>query len=345
MSQHEESEEVVDYVVHITSLRDMKLLAFSLLKGVVDLLRASDATIITYSYSGKILNSLSYAGEDYSIQHGSNDVPEHYIKACETLRSSKNTSRIKIGNTNTFAKPLFSNREFQQYLIFTLATELSSNHANMLSGFFSIYSNFLSLLKESQTDELTGLANRKTFDSAISSVFKERPLCVSDIENERRLPYTHTTKNSRYWLAIVDIDNFKFINDNYGHLYGDEILILMAQLIRENFRHEDLQFRFGGEEFVILLHAESRDVCETVLERFRLSVASHAFPNQQNITVSIGVVEFKKDVFHVTSIDYADQALYNSKSKGKNRVTYFEDMVAEGTASIPDVEGGKVELF
>jgi diguanylate cyclase (GGDEF)-like protein len=98
-------------------------------------------------------------------------------------------------------------------------------------------------------------------------------------------------------LAIIDIDNFKSVNDNFGHLYGDEILIQLAQIIRSSFRDEDLKFRFGGEEFVILLKASSIEACKHTLERFRQNVASQDFPTVGQVTVSIGSVQFTQDQF------------------------------------------------
>lgn len=213
----------------------------------------------------------------------------------------------------------------------------------MLSGILNIYNNFLALLNDSQTDELTGLANRKTFDSAITKVFDIPAVSAEKVDNERGQG-THEG-NSPFWLAIMDIDNFKGINDQYGHLYGDEILIHVAQVIKNSFRYEDLQFRFGGEEFVVLLQAEDRERCEEVLERFRRSVEEYPFPNQQKVTISVGAVEFIKGVFHVTPIDYADQALYYSKNNGRNKVTFYEEMLASGEVLSKEIEEGDIELF
>ncbi len=216
----------------------------------------------------------------------------------------------------------------------------------ILSGILSIYNNFFTLLNESQTDELTGLANRKTFDSAISKVFDSLPIPFEEIDNERRkIDETPQVNQELYWLAIVDIDHFKLVNDRFGHLYGDEILIHLAQIIRSSFRQEDLQFRFGGEEFVILLTAENYKSCAEILERFRRNVEEYSFPNVNDITVSIGVTEFKRGTFHVTSIDHADQALYYSKAHGRNKTTFFEDMLSRGDVKANVIEEGDIDLF
>lgn len=130
------------------------------------------------------------------------------------------------------------------------------------------------------------------------------------------------------WLVIIDIDHFKNINDRFGHIYA-EILIHLAKVLRKSFRHEDFKFRFGGEEFVILLSAEGRDACKEVLDRFRRQISDVIFPGDTNLTVSIGGVELKQSASPVTSLDYAVKALYHSKESGRDRLTFFEDMLKD----------------
>lgn len=253
---------------------------------------------------------------------------------------------LKSANGYTVINVLQHDRKSEQYLVIDLANPLEKSQSYFLSGILSIYVNFTALLEESQTDELTGLANRKTFESSIANVFDEQIVSSDKIQNDRRLVVNkENAKDLRYWLVIIDIDHFKQVNDNFGHLYGDEILIKIAQLIRASFRHEDLKFRFGGEEFVVLLSIPDRAGCEYVLEKFRARVEATRFPNIEKLTVSLGVVEFKKGTFHVTSIDCADQALYYSKDNGRNKITYFEDMLASGAAKLAEIEGGDVDLF
>lgn len=85
--------------------------------------------------------------------------------------------------------------------------------------------------------------------------------------------------------------------------------------------------------------------CIQTLDRFRCNVEEYSFPSVDKITVSIGATEFKRGTFHVTSIDYADQALYRSKHQGKNQITFFEDMVSQGVAKETEIEGGDVDFF
>src|SRR5690606_7167176 len=122
---------------------------------------------------------------------------------------------------------------------------------HMLEGILCVYRNYQSLLDYSERDSLTGLLNRKTFDEKFSRLLTQSQ-CESALEPgvERR---QHTAEGVGNWLAVVDIDHFKRVNDRFGHLYGDEVLILVANLLRQSFHSQDRVFRFGGEEFVVLL--------------------------------------------------------------------------------------------
>lgn len=146
-----------------------------------------------------------------------------------------------------------------------------------------------------QRDALTGLRNRKTFDDVILRLFAGG----ADSAAEQGV-----------WLGIVDIDHFKRVNDTFGHLYGDEVLLLVAQLMQRAFRQDDLLFRFGGEEFVIVLRGLDRDTAVHLFERFRLAVAEHLFPQVGQVTLSTGIVELTHGRLISEMLDEADKALY-----------------------------------
>ncbi len=168
-----------------------------------------------------------------------------------------------------------------------------------------IFGNQLSILHERDKDGLTGLYNRNYYNK-VSLLIN-----YSDIE-ENVKKYTH--------LAIIDIDFFKKVNDVYGHLIGDEVLINFASLIKTLFRREDSKIRYGGEEFCILLKEIGNDEAYDVIERFRSAVETHKFPRIGHMTVSIGYSEILKvdDPFSV--YDKADKALYYAKDNGRNQV-------------------------
>lgn len=335
---------IVEHIAHFTSQRDQELLSLSLLQSVNSMLSSLLSTIITMDKKGNVLSTIAYDGGNCNIYKSEKMIDKSVIEACERMSDSGvEESNFKTANGHQIIRSIYHNRKIEQFLVIELDERFSKVQTYVLSGILNIYNNFLALLNDSQTDELTGLANRKTFDSSISKVFETPSLQGEAIDIERR--ENNAISDKHYWLAIIDIDNFKEVNDNYGHLYGDEILIHVAQLIKSSFRYEDLQFRFGGEEFVVLIQADNKQQCTTVLDRFRESVQNYSFPDNHPITVSIGAVEFTRNVFHVTSIDYADQALYFSKNNGRNKLTFFEDMLCAGKVTKQVIDGGEVELF
>jgi diguanylate cyclase (GGDEF)-like protein len=166
-----------------------------------------------------------------------------------------------------------------------------NNHINLLN-------------KEIRLDGLTGLANRKTFDLTLQEWLEED------------IPFA---------LILLDIDYFKKINDEQGHLIGDEVLIHMASQILAYSRSEDLCFRYGGEEFGILVKHGNVQIAEQMAERLREAIAVTVSPAGSPIFVSIGIsLSTPGFVDAKDIIEMADKALYQSKARGRNRTTVYE---------------------
>ena len=206
-------------------------------------------------------------------------------------------------------------------------TPFTAEALYMVSGIVSVYRNFQNLLDYSERDSLTGLLNRKTFDDQLA-----RMLHATDVDPvmpglaERRGQHGAEAQ----WLAVVDVDHFKTVNDRFGHLYGDEVLILIANLLQSSFRTQDRVFRFGGEEFVVLLRSTTLENARRIIERFRLDVESHQFPQVGQVTVSIGFTAVSAADSPVVTLGHADQALYFAKANGRNRVCHYEALVDGG---------------
>ncbi len=166
-----------------------------------------------------------------------------------------------------------------------------------------------SKLKElANTDQLTQLPNRRNIEEKIRYQYK-----VS-----RR-------KKRKFSFMMIDIDDFKQVNDRYGHLAGDFILKEIAKIIKRNIRDQDTPSRWGGEEFLILLPECNARRCATIAERIRKAVYDHSFIYRNmviKLTVSIGVSEHDFRYPNPRKyIERADRAMYISKAKGKNMVT------------------------
>lgn len=157
-------------------------------------------------------------------------------------------------------------------------------------------------------DDLTGLFNSRQFYRHISQ------------EVERSNRYFRSLS-----LILMDVDNFKSLNDNYGHLCGDEILAGMGTIIKSAIRRQDTAYRYAGDEFTIILPETEMKKAVAVAERVRQMVESEAHlfssPCRLNVTVSIGVVEYLTDEEIKSFVHRADSAMYAAKRKGRNKIS------------------------
>jgi diguanylate cyclase (GGDEF)-like protein len=189
-----------------------------------------------------------------------------------------------------------------------------------------IYENMQSLLDYGEKDTLTELLNRKTFDSAFWRAAQAQESSRDPSMDERRAKIPEGS----YWLAVLDIDHFKHVNDNFGHLIGDEVLLLLARHMRSSFRLHDQLYRFGGEEFVVLMRCTSHADAEAALERFRLQIAQHEFPKVKHITISSGFTPLYENDTPSAAFDRADKAVYYAKGHGRNQVCSYTLLVQTG---------------
>ncbi len=162
----------------------------------------------------------------------------------------------------------------------------------------------------SVTDSLTELYNSRRFYEELQ------------VEVERAERYGHPLS-----LLLLDIDNFKHFNDTYGHLEGDEVLIRLGQVVQRCLRKTDSAYRFGGEEFTIILPDTAGDAATVLAERIREEFANEKFqpadsPEPARETVSIGVAQYRPEEEARAFIKRADHNMYGAKEQGKNRICY-----------------------
>ncbi len=159
------------------------------------------------------------------------------------------------------------------------------------------------------TDSLTGIANRRIFLESLGSAisFAQR----------------HQTPLS---IIMADLDDFKSINDNFGHSAGDQVLQAFAALLMERSRHEDLVARWGGEEFIMMLPSTGANEAIVFGERSRRRLQEITFLDSEiRLTASFGVSAYQPGETSTSLIERADQALYEAKRLGKNQVIILED--------------------
>ena len=152
------------------------------------------------------------------------------------------------------------------------------------------------------TDHLTGLHNRQSIDQ------------LWEREIQRSVRYGDV-----FSILLIDIDHFKRVNDNYGHLVGDELLFQFAQLLREVSRDTDHIGRWGGEEFIVLIPNTNLSSAVLMAEKIRETIDSFSFTTVGRITVSIGIATYRNGMNQDDLFSVADAALYRAKAQGRNR--------------------------
>lgn len=205
---------------------------------------------------------------------------------------------------------------------------LDEQYFAILKGLYAVYARQTHLLDAKERDSLTHLLNRQSLDQTLSQ--------VQHYYQENR-----HTGDSASWLAVLDIDRFKQINDTYGHIFGDEILIHFANILQQHMRFSDFLFRFGGEEFIVILNQINAKGAELAFERLRKAVEQFEFPSG-SVTVSIGYSVINPDKAQEIVLEEADKAVYRAKNTGRNCVVNYADIAAELAPCVCD---GDVELF
>ena len=348
-------ESIIKHLMEITGHRDHDLLNISVISALSELTHASRARVLDILQVGekvfvKAQITIDHGKLAASEEHLVHLIPEVPIEQFPQLAAGLNQHQNVIeyvaenGDRSVWL-PIWMNEKVNVCLEIFNPASFTDNTKEVMSGILVVYRNFQNLLDYSERDSLTGLLNRKTFDDNFSkilrtSVQKQLSEEVEQPDVERR----RDDKEKQHWLAVLDIDHFKRVNDTFGHLYGDEVLILVANLMRSSFRPSDKLFRFGGEEFVILLRSTTKQDAHMIFERFRENVARYPFPQVGTVTISIGFAHIDPFEPAVGIIGRADQALYYAKSKGRNRICHYEDLVESGMLHIEHSQDS-VEFF
>lgn len=175
----------------------------------------------------------------------------------------------------------------------------------ILVSIFLYYRSKEQMYKMTYYDKLTNVYNRNKLYEYIQN----------EIERNKRY-------DTDFSIIMFDIDYFKRINDNYGHITGDSVLKEISDLVKNNIRIIDSLFRFGGDEFIILLPNTKLDNAEKVAEKIRVGIINKKYFAEvvENITLSLGVTQYKNDQTSEQLIKRADDMLYKAKEKGRNKV-------------------------
>jgi diguanylate cyclase len=231
----------------------------------------------------------------------------------QRIELSSNNNKILSNEIALLNSAMGDKANFEQQ-IFKIQQAQIEQLASMLNHMDKEAQNYHSQLLEQKLinmqDSLTKLPNRKALEKKFESSFRQAKL-----------------SNQSLWVVVADIDNFKEINDNYGHSAGDKTLQVIASSLGKSLRDSEFIARYGGEEFVFLIPNITAATINNVLNRVRERIQSIPFKfkdQKVQITISLGATRVKPtDKNRQASFDRADKALYQAKNQGRNRVILY----------------------
>ncbi len=342
-------EELLNSVIKITKTRDVNSLEYSLVTTLQEFIQCQEIAVYKdlQDFGRKVIECSLVLHHENAGQYQWHDT--HIVESPESelLSCLQSACIITVQNNNgiehrwlpisIFDKPVVA--------IKVVSNHLSSSQQVLLNAFCRIYENYLTILHENERDKLTGLLNRQTFERKFKRLLEKQVMNQKahnrDNNNRKRQPESYS------WLAMVDIDHFKQVNDNYGHVCGDEVLLILAQQMRGFFRASDLMFRFGGEEFVLIFEPCKQEDINEKMQAFMGHVRNTHFPFVKTLTVSVGMARISPYDFPISVLENADKALYYAKNNGRDQLHFFDDLVQSGAIS-PDnanQDEGNIDLF
>lgn len=357
--------DLVDHVAALTEHRDREALDIGLVQTFVVLLKplrvavygiATDANDqrwlpLAVMSSGRAAETFSPLHADFRLLEPLQAVP--YRWECLSTRLHVEVQQPG-GEPGTFVTCLPLSSEFSTEVAGVLEihsrARLSPQDHDDARRLLRVYRNMQNMFTYSERDALTGLLNRKSFEDTFYKSLREEALpSVDEAQSlpaggSAAIPMRRVESGEAFWLAMVDVDHFKQVNDKYGHQIGDEVLILVARILKNTFRGYDRIYRFGGEEFVILLRCPDHETAVQALERFRVAMQNYPFPQVGHITASIGLSEIRSSDTPEGACERADLAVYHAKRTGRNRVCSHSELEQKGLLQA-DVKVGGVELF
>ncbi len=216
------------------------------------------------------------------------------------LKAARNTCSVLI---SILLFIIYLQTNFVYLLSIAATTSLTSALVYVI--FLSYRRKHQELISLATIDPLTSAGNRRALGNKLNDL----------IASQQR-------ENYDMCLILIDLDNFKEINDVHGHAMGDNILVILSDLLRNNIRILDSLYRYGGDEFIIMPVNMNLKTTLHIADNIRVIVEKYNFPKNIQITLSIGVAKYKKDDTPESWISRADKSLYKAKSEGRNKVFF-----------------------
>lgn len=319
---------LLETIVAITEQRDQHSLELSLLASLREMLDPAHAFFLEIAGSGA-------ARKVYPSRHEEVEIDEAVVQLARDM-SEHDFRSIKTPRMAYILAVTESGKDGGRRVLLVGMPGWSDDSERMLVGMVRVYQNFMKLMSDSEKDTLTGLQNRRKLESYLAALLAARigGHRLSDQREQGRGEY----------LAVLDLDKFKRINDTFGHLIGDEVLLTFANLLRASLREVDRAFRYGGEEFIVVVNDVNDEQAAMVMDRIRSNVEKHVFPQVGQVTVSIGYTLIHQQDLPPRIIEEADKALYYAKENGRNQVRDYRALLAQGIVEDAHHDGS-IELF
>jgi len=329
---------VLSKLITLTNERDLVSLEILLTESLLELISPNniDLANTVKIYHAKDLNKQIFTTKDSDR----NPEGEHLSPALKSALTTCFTTGVyclyEEKNKQSLSLYPLKNAKAETVSVIVIQALIADPQLSQtIAMVLHVYQNFAGLIRDNEHDTLTGLLNRKTFDSKVNKV-----MSLMHQAKGRK----NDTADTHYFITLFDIDHFKKVNDVYGHLIGDEVLLLFSQMMTETFREKDMLFRYGGEEFVGIFEcAEPIDIL-LALERFRKKVAAFNFPQVGNVTVSIGYSKILHFDTPIQMVERADCALYFAKNNGRNCTHHYENLLETGQLK-EQIIASDVEFF
>ncbi len=335
----------------MTAIRDTYLVEQSLLRTLGPLIGVLATSFYRIDEHGRVIRALYHSrsveqkGDTRSIlEHieevtNAKEIPDAVLNLFDSVRMLGKSCSKRLETDLLICYPVYGKGELLACFVFQREREVTPVEDAIIHGVLEVFTNYFDLLDTSQRDQLTGLLNRHSLEANLDRLWN---LISARLHN----PGANTLRANApetYWLGVLDIDHFKEVNDRYGHIIGDEILIMITRLLQASLRQSDLLYRYGGEEFVAVIGVNDLASATQAFERARKKIEQFKFPQVGHVTISGGFCSADPAVLPKEVLNRADSSLYAAKAAGRNRICFYDDLVRDGILKEP--ETGSIELY
>ena len=355
---------LIDHLIALTDHRDRDHLELTLSKALIAMLpidrvvlarvvsedsvrRWLDIASLDARGGGKIVDPLRV---DFATLHPIEDNKDR-------LRCIQGRTEVEVawagenGPRITYL-PLFNDARNSEEGVVEVhsGTPLTPEQTQTIAAMLHVFRNMYNLLAYSDRDALTGLLNRKALDDTFYSAVLEELEAGQDARSQALAAPVAAGQERRhrvppnYWLGTVSVDSFTALSDQYGHLIGEEVLLLVARILNNTFRTYDRIYRFGGDQFAVLMHCPDEALVLAAFERFRANMEKFNFPQVGRVTACAGFTRVGPDDSPSTALERAERAVDYAQRNGCNKVFSHGDLVRKGFVEA-GAKTGAVDLF